>query len=49
MAIMDFIDEALTKWQIVALVSLDVRGVFDAAWWLSILKILKDFHCLRNL
>ena len=49
MAVKDFIDEALTKGQIVALVSLDVKGAFDAAWWSRILKALKDFHCPRNL
>jgi hypothetical protein len=31
MAVKDFIDEALTKGHIVALVSLDVKGAFDAA------------------
>jgi hypothetical protein len=48
MAVKDFIDEALTKGQIV-LVSLDVKGAFDAVWWPSILKALKDFYCPRNL
>jgi hypothetical protein len=48
-AVKDFVDEALTKGQIVALVSLDVKGAFNAAWWPSILKALKDFYCLRNL
>ena len=49
MAVKGFIDEALTKGKIVALVSLDVKGAFDAAWWPSILKTLKDFYCPRNL
>ena len=49
MAVEDFIDEALTKGQIVALVSLDVKGAFDAAWGSSVVKALKDFHCPRNL
>ena len=49
MAVKDFIDEALTKGQIVALVSLEVKCAFDAAWWPRILKALKDFHCPRNL
>jgi len=31
-AVKDFIEEALTKGQIVALISLDVKGAFDAAW-----------------
>jgi len=32
MTVNDFIDKALTKGHIVALVSLDVKGAFDAAW-----------------
>jgi len=38
----------LTKGQILALVSLDVKCAFDAMWWPSILKALKDFRCRRN-
>ena len=49
MAAKDFIDEAITKRQIVALVSLDVKGAFDAAWCPSVIKALKDFYCPRNL
>jgi hypothetical protein len=49
MAVKDFIDKALTKGHIVALVSLDVKGAFDAAWWPSILEALKDFQCPKNL
>jgi hypothetical protein len=49
MAVKDFIDEALSKSQIIALVSLDAKGAFDAVWWPSILKALKDFYCPRNL
>jgi hypothetical protein len=33
----------------VALASLDVKGAFDAAWWPSILKALRDFQSPRNL
>ena len=29
--------------------SLDVKGAFDAAWWPSILKTLKEFNCPTNL
>jgi hypothetical protein len=31
------------------LVSLDVKGAFDAAWLPSILKTLKEFNCPKNL
>jgi hypothetical protein len=30
------------------MISLDVKGVFDAAWWPSILKELKDSGCPSN-
>jgi hypothetical protein len=33
----------------VILVSLDVQGAFDAAWWPSILNNLKDLSCPKNL
>jgi hypothetical protein len=33
---------------IAILVSLDVQGAFDAAWWPSILKTLKEFNCPKN-
>jgi len=49
MAANEFIDEAITKEQIIALVSLDVKGAFDAAWCPSAIKALKDFYCPRNL
>jgi hypothetical protein len=34
---------------IAILVSLDVKGTFDAAWWPSILNALKEFNCPKNL
>jgi hypothetical protein len=49
MAVKNFIDKALTKGHIVALVSHDVKGAFDAAWWPSILKALKDFQCKKSI
>jgi len=49
MAVKDFTDEALTKGQIVALVSLDVKGAFDAAWRSAFLKAMKRLHCPKNL
>ena len=45
----EFIEEGLRKGLITILVSLDVKGAFDAAWWPSILMALKDFNCPRNL
>ncbi|GFG35110.1 hypothetical protein Cfor_01406, partial [Coptotermes formosanus] len=34
---------------IAILVSLDVKGAFDAAWWPSTLKTLKELKCPKNL
>jgi len=31
------------------MVSLDVRGAFDAAWWPSILSNLRDLRCPKYL
>ena len=31
------------------MVSLDIKGAFNAAWWPSILKHLKEFQCPANL
>ena len=45
----EFIEEGLRKGLITILVSLDVKGAFDAAWWPSILMALIDFNCPRNL
>jgi len=44
----EFIEEGLRKGLITILVSLDVKGAFDAAWWPSILMALKDFNCPSN-
>jgi hypothetical protein len=49
MTVKEFIEEGLRKGLITILVSLDVKGAFDAAWWPSILMALKDFNCPRNL
>ena len=34
---------------ITILVSLDIKGAFDTAWWPNILTTLKEFNCPRNL
>jgi hypothetical protein len=31
------------------IVSLDVKGAFDTAWWPSILKHLRELKCPKNL
>jgi hypothetical protein len=44
-----FIEPELEKRKVVIMTSLDVKGAFDAAWWPSILTVLKDSGCPRNL
>ena len=38
----NFIEPALLKKEVVIMTSLYVKGAFDAAWWPSIIKGLKD-------
>ena len=45
----NFIEESLRLKQCTVVVSLDIKGAFDAAWWPSILKQLKEFECPANL
>jgi hypothetical protein len=49
MTVKEFVEDGLREGLITILVSLDVKGASDAAWWPSILKTLKDFNCPRNL
>jgi hypothetical protein len=49
MAVKDFVQDSLNDGQYVALISLDVKGAFDAAWWPSILTSLKTLKWPRNL
>jgi hypothetical protein len=44
-----YTERELETRKIVIMTSLDVTGAFDAAWWPSILKGLKDSSCPRNL
>ena len=45
----DFVEEGLVTGELTVLVSLDVKGDFDAAWWHSILNGLKACGCPKNL
>ena len=49
LAVKEYIEEGLRERHITILVSLDVKGTFDAAWWPNILKTLKEFQCPKNL
>jgi len=45
----EYLEEGIREGHIAILVSLYVRGIFDAAWWPSILKTLKEFNSPKNL
>ena len=49
MAIKAFVQEGLAAGEVIALVSFDVQGAFDAAWWPGILKELRACGCPKNL
>jgi hypothetical protein len=50
MEVKHFIGENLRLKQCTVIVSLDVKGAFDAAaWWPSILKQLRELKCPENL
>jgi len=49
LAVKEYIEEVMRQGHITILVSLDVRGASDAAWWSRILKTLKEFNCPKNL
>ena len=49
MAVKEYVEEAMAAGEITVLISLDVKGAFDAAWWPGILKGLKECNCPKNL
>jgi citrate lyase alpha subunit len=49
MAVKQFIEAELEKGKVVIMASLNVKGVFDAAWRPAILNGLRDTKCTRNL
>jgi hypothetical protein len=49
LAVKECLEEGMEEGHIAIPVSLDIKGAFDAAWWPSILKTLKEFICLKNL
>jgi len=49
MAVKEFVEEGLAAGEITVLISLDIKGAFDAAWWPSILNGLKAYNCPKNL
>jgi len=49
LVIKNFVQESLDAGEVIALVSLDVEGAFDAAWFPGILRELKEYKCPKNL
>ena len=49
MEVKKFVKEGLAAGEVIALISLDVKGAFDAAFWSSILSRLRACGCPRNL
>jgi hypothetical protein len=49
MEIKNVIEESLRLKQCTIIVSLHIKWAFDAAWWPSILKQLKELKCPKNL
>jgi hypothetical protein len=48
MTVKDIIEDNLKQRNCITVVSLDIRGAFDAAWWPSILCNLQEFKCPKN-
>jgi hypothetical protein len=49
MEIKEIVKEGLAAGDVIALVSLDVKGAFDTAWWPGKLKKLRACGCPKNL
>jgi hypothetical protein len=49
MAIKTSVQESLDAGEVIALISLDVQGAFDAAWWPGVLREQKESKCPQNL
>ena len=49
MVVKEIIEQNLKQNNCTSVVSLDIRGAFDAALWPSILHNLKELKCLKNL
>jgi hypothetical protein len=47
--IKNYVMKGLADGEVIVLISLDVKGVFDAAFWPSILNGLMEYACPKNL
>jgi len=41
----EYLEEALREGKIAIIVTLDVKGAFDSAWWPNIIVTIQDFKC----
>ena len=48
LAVKEYLEDGMREGHIAILVSLDVKGAFDAVWWPSSLKTLKELNCLEK-
>ena len=49
MALKDYVQSSIDDGQYVAVINLNVKGAFDAAWWPGILASLRQLRCPGNL
>ena len=49
LAVKEYLEVRMSQGHIAILVTFDVKGAFDAAWWPSTLRKLKEFNCPKNL
>jgi len=49
MTVKEIIEENMKQKNCTSVVSLDVQGAFDTAWWPSTLRNLKELKCPKNL
>ena len=45
LAVKEYLEEGMREGHFAIIVSLDIKGEFDAAWWRSILKTLEELNC----
>ena len=49
MDVKEFVEDSLTKNGVVVMISLDVKGAFNAAWWPALFQSMRNMQCPRNL
>jgi len=49
LAIKEYLEDGMREGHIAILVSLDAKRAFDAVWWPSSVKTLKELNCLKKI